>query len=155
MLVLKALHILSMFGAVTLLVGEAVFYARAIWRNDVPGLAAIHRLVGGRPVIGAALLGAGIVFGLLTALTGSFDFLAGWLIAAYVLVVALFALNASPWVQRLPRLGAEAVDAEAGRRPPEDVINAMIAIRTSTMIVVGLNVALFAAIILDMVLKPF
>ncbi len=155
MLIFKALHVLSMFGAVTLLVGEALIYARAVWRSDVPGLAGAHRLVGGRPVIGAALLMAGIVFGLLTALTGGFNFLAGWLIAAYVLVVALLALNASPWVQRLPRLGAEAADAEAGRRPPEDVIAAMVAIRNSTMIVVGLNVVLFVAIILDMVLKPF
>ena len=155
MLVLKALHILCMFGAVTLLVGESLVYARAIWRSDVPGLASVHRLVGGRPVFAAALFMAGILFGLLTAVTGGFDVLAGWLIAAYVLVVVLLALNASPWVQRLPRLGAEAADAAAGRRPPEDVIAAMVAMRPSTMIVVGLNVALFVAIILDMVLKPF
>jgi hypothetical protein len=155
MLVLKALHVLCMFGAVTLLVGEALVYARAIWRTDVPGLAGVHRLVGGRPVIAAALFMAGIVFGLLTALSGGFDVLAGWLIAAYVLVAGSWRSNASPWVQRLPRLGAQAADAEAGRRPPEDVIATMMAIRTSTMIVVGLNVVLFVAIILDMVLKPF
>ena len=155
MLIFKVLHILSMFAAVTFLVGEALLYARAISRGDVPGLASVRRLVGGRPVIGAAFLMAGIVFGLLAALTGGFDLLAGWLIAAYVLVVTMFALNASPWVQRLPRLGEQAMDAVAGQRPVEEVAAAMAAIRSDTLIVVAANVVLFAAIIADMVLKPF
>src|SRR5918994_2503362 len=116
MLVFKALHILAMFAAVTFLVGEALLYSRAIWRGDVAGLAAARRLIGGRPVMGASFLVGGIVFGLLAALTGGFDFLAGWLIAAYVLVAALFVVNGSPWVQRLPRLADDAVAAEAG--PP-------------------------------------
>ena len=155
MLIFKALHILSMFAAVTFLIGEALFYAVAIWRGDVAGLAAVRRLVGGRPVVGVAFLVAGIVFGVLAALTGGIDFFAGWLIAAYVLVVALFAVNGSPWVQRLPRLGLEAMEAEAGKRPVEEVVAAMAASRTATLTAVAVNVALFIAIIADMVLKPF
>jgi hypothetical protein len=154
-LIFKALHILSMFAAVTFLIGEAFLYAVAIWRGDVAGLAAVRRLVGGRPVVGVAFLVAGIVFGLLTALTGAFDFFAGWLIAAYVLVVALFGVNGSPWVQRLPRLGLAAVEAEAGQRPVEEVAGAMRAMRIVTLIAVAVNAALMAAIIADMVLKPF
>jgi hypothetical protein len=155
MLIFKVLHVLSMFAAVTLFVGEALFYARAIWRRDVAGLAAIRRLVGGRPVLGAAFLVAGIVFGLLNALTGGFDVLAGWLIAAYVLIVALFLVNGSPWVQRLPQLGQAAVEAEAGQRPADEVVTAINGMRTATVIVVAANVVLFAAIIADMILKPF
>ena len=155
MLVFKALHILSMFAAVTFLVGEALAYAVAIWRGDAAALAAIRRLLGGRPLIGVAFLVAGIVFGLLTALTGGMDFLAGWLIAAYVLIVALFAVNGSPWVQRLPKLGQEAMEAAAGQRPIEEVRRSMAATRTATLVVVTVNVLLFAAIIADMVLKPF
>ena len=79
----KVLHILSMFAAVTLLVGEALLYARAIWRSDVAGLAAVRRLLGGRPLLGVSFFIAGIVFGLLAAVTGGFEFFAGWLIAAY------------------------------------------------------------------------
>jgi uncharacterized membrane protein len=154
MLIFKLLHIWSMFAAVTLLVGEALFYARAVWRADVAGLAAVRRLVGGRPVVGAAFLVAGIVFGLLAALTGGFDLLAGWLLAAYALIVALFAVNGSPWVQRLPRLGLEAMQAEAGQRPVDEVVRAMARTRTAVLVAVALNVALFAAIILDMVVKP-
>lgn len=155
MLIFKALHVLSMFAAATFLVGEALLYARAIWRADVAGLAAVRRLVGGRPVVGVSFLVAGIVFGLLSAVTGAFDLLAGWLIAAYGMIVALFLVNASPWVQRLPRLGAEAIEAEAGQRPSDEVVAAMAALRTGTLVVVAINVALFAAIIADMVLKPF
>jgi uncharacterized membrane protein len=155
MLIFKALHILSMFAAVTFLIGEAFFYAVAIWRGDVAGLAAVRRLVGGRPVIGVVFLIAGIVFGVLTALTGGLDFFAGWLIAAYVLIVALFGVNGSPWVQRLPRLGLAAMEAEAGQRPVEEVVGAMRAMRTVTLLAVAINAALFAAIIADMVLKPF
>ena len=155
MLIFKALHILSMFAAVTFLIGEALFYAVAIWRGDVAGLAAVRRLVGGRPVVGVLFLVAGIVFGVLAALIGGFSLFGGWLIAAYVLVVALFLVNGSPWVQRLPRLGLEAIEAEAGERPHEDVVAAMASVRTGILVAVGLNVALFAALIIDMVLKPF
>jgi uncharacterized protein YacL len=155
MLIFKALHILMMFGAVTVLIGEALFYAIAIWRGDIKAVAAIRRVAGSRPVVGVVFLMAGIVFGLLAAMTGGFDFFAGWLIAAYVLVVALFLVNGSPWVQRLPRLGAEAIEAEAGQRPADDVLAAMAGMRTAILVAVAVNVALFAAIIADMVLKPF
>jgi hypothetical protein len=155
MLIFKALHILSMFAAVTFLVGEALLYGRAIWRGDIAALAALRRLLGGRPVAGVVFLMSGIVFGALAALTGQIDLLEGWLVAAYAMVVVLFLVNASPWVQRLPRLGAEAIAALAGQGQPEQVIRAMAEIRTSLVIAVALNVALFLAIIVDMVLKPF
>lgn len=153
MLIFKALHILSMFSAVTILVGEALFYARAIGRRDVAALAAVRRVMGGRPVVGVAFLMGGIAFGLLTALTGGFDFFAGWLIAAYLLVVALFLVNGSPWVQRLPKIGLMAIEAEAGQRPVEEVVRAMATSRAGLM--AAINVAIVAAIIADMVLKPF
>lgn len=57
-------------------------------------------MAGGRPIVGSALFLVGIGFGLLAVATGGIDFLAGWLIAAYVLVAAPFAINASPVVQK-------------------------------------------------------
>jgi hypothetical protein len=153
MLAFKLLHILSMFAAVTLLIGEQFVLSRAIWRRDVRALATFHRLIGVRPVIGASLFMAGIVFGLLTAATGGLDFFAGWLIAAYVLVAAILAFNASPWVQQMPRLGARAVEAEAGERPIDEVVQGMAASHAGLLFAV--NVTLFVALIADMVLKPF
>ena len=152
--IFKLLHILSMFAAVTFLVGEALLYARAILREDVRALAAVRRLVGGRPIVGAGFLVLGIVFGLLAALTGGFDVLAGWLIAAYALVLLLFAINATPWVQRLPLLGAAAIEAEEGVRPREAVERDMAGMRSVVLVAVALNVIIFVAIIADMVLKP-
>jgi hypothetical protein len=160
MLIFKVLHILLMFAAVTLLVGEHLFYAVAVWRRDVRALAAIRRLsvapmylADGAPVVAIGLLLAGVVFGLLTALTGGFDFLAGWLIVAYVLIAAFLVLGGSPWVRRLARLGDEAVEAEAGGRPAEEVVQGMAGSHAGLLFVIA--AALMAAIIADMVLKPF
>ena len=159
MLIFKVLHILLMFAAVTLLVGEHLFYAAAVWRRDVRALAAIRRLsvkpfyvADGAPVVAIGLLLAGVVFGLLTALTGEFDLLAGWLIAAYVLMATILVFGGSPWVRRLARLGDEAVEAEAGERPVEEVVQAMAGSHAGLLFLIA--AALFGAIIADMVLKP-
>ena len=160
MLNFKVLHILCMFAAVTLLVGEHLFYAAAVRRRDVRALAAIRRLsvkpfylAGGAPVVAVGFLIAGIVFGLLTALTGGFDFFAGWLIAAYVLTAAIVVFGGSPWVRRLAQLGDEAVEADAGKRPVEEVVQDMAGSHAGLLFVIAAT--LFAAIIADMVLKPF
>jgi hypothetical protein len=58
-------------------------------------------------------------------------------------------------VQRLPRLGQEAIEAVEGQRPVEEVVGAMASLRTGILIAVAVNVLLFAAVIVDMVLKPF
>jgi hypothetical protein len=84
------------------------------------------------------------------------DFFAGWLIAAYVLVVALLAISGLPVVQKgLLGLVDKATEAEAGQRSMEEVVRDMAALRFSFGLVVAANWVLFAAIIADMVLKPF
>ena len=156
MLVFKVLHILSMFTAVTFLMGDALFLAVAFWRRDVRALAAFQRVVGYRQtVIGASIFLLGIVFGLLTAATGGIDFFRGWLIAAYLLVVAVFAVNGSPFVQRMPKVAREALEADAGRGSPEEVARRMASTRTGFIVAIALNAALFGALIVDMVVKPF
>lgn len=155
MLIFKLLHILLMFAAVTLTMGDALFIANAIRRRDVRALASYQRVVGARPVIGASIFLAGIAFGLLTVATGGLDFFAGWLIAAYVLVVVLLAFQAAPPIQKMVKLAREAVEAEEGRGSTEEVVRGMDAIRGWFPVVVGVNAVLFTAIIADMVLKPF
>jgi hypothetical protein len=156
MLIFKLLHILAMFTAVTLLVGESTAMAIAVWRGDVRAVAAIRRLVGRRPVVSSLIFLVGIGFGLLAVATGGLDFFAGWLIAAYVMVVALFAISGLPVVQKgFLGLVDKATEADAGQRPMEDVARDMAALRRSFGLVVVANWILFAAIIADMVLKPF
>jgi hypothetical protein len=72
------------------------------------------------------------------------------------MVVALFAINALPVVQKgLLGLIQRAVEAAAGQRPSEEVVRDMAAFRSRIVAVVAINAALFAGLILDMVLKPF
>ena len=155
MLIFKALHILSMFSVVAIEIGAEFLYVFAISRRDVPALATVHRITGEARLgpISIALFISGIVFGLLTALTGEFDFLAGWLIAAYVLVAVIFVGGSRLWPKQYLPLGDKAVEAEAGQRPAEDVVRAMVASRAVWWF--GGMATLFVLIILDMVLKPF
>jgi uncharacterized membrane protein len=150
--IFKALHILSMFTMVTLFSGGELFYALAIRARDVRVLAWLHR--NSRLIAFTALgaLIAGVVFGLLTAATGGLDFFAGWLIAAYLLV-GLFFVNAAIFARPMTKLAEKAVEAEAGRASSEEVVREMTASRPLRLF--AANALVFAAIILDMVLKPF
>lgn len=153
MLIWKTLHILSMVTMITAFIGAEVFYAAAIARRDVRALAFVHRTVE-RTGIGFIALGgllAGIVFGILTAATGGFDFLAGWLVAAYALV-GVFLVNAFVVGERVVRVGKAAVEADAGEGSADDVTRAMGS--THAVFLVSVNAMLFALIIADMVLKP-
>lgn len=153
MLIFKALHIISMFTMVMAFIGGSSVYALAAGRRDLRALAAIHRtLARGRLVanVGGLALLAGVVFGLLTALTAGFDFFAGWLINAYVLVAAL-AIYADWFGRRLRRVGDAAIDAEDGRRPTDEVMREVVA--SGAVRDLAIATALVVALIADMVLK--
>ena len=154
MLVWKTLHVLSMVTMVTVFIGAEIFYAVAIWRRDVHALAFIQRTVEatGAGIIGLLGILAGIVFGLITAATGGFDYTAGWLIAAYLLVAAFF-VNAALIGQKVVEAGKAAMEADEGRRPAEEVLAGLGANRG--VILVGINALIFATVIVDMVTKPF
>jgi hypothetical protein len=155
MLIFKALHILSMFSVVAMEIGAEFLYAFAIARRDVRALATVHRILEQARLgpISIAVFISGVVFGLLTALTGGFNFLAGWLIAAYVLVAVILVGGSRLWPKVLLPLGAKAVEAEAGQRPVDDVVREMAASRAVWWHVAMATI--FVLIILDMVLKPF
>jgi len=153
-LTFKALHVLAMVTMITAFIGAEIFYAAAIWRRDVHALAWVQRTVEQFGVGIVALVGllAGVIFGLLAAATGGIDFGEGWLIAAYVLVAA-FLVNAVVIGAKVVRVAKDAVEADEGRRPVEEVARAMTANRGVILVVI--NIIIFAAIIVDMILKPF
>ena len=153
--IFKALHILSMFTMVTIFSGGELYYALAIQARNVPVLAWLHRTEVRYRLAFVALgaLIAGVIFGLLTAFTGGFDVLDGWLIAAYLLV-ALFFINSVIFARATLKLAEKAVEADAGRRQVEEVAAEMAA-DNSARILLAVNATIFAAIIADMVLKPF
>lgn len=154
MLIFKTLHILSMVAMVTIEIGAEFAYAITISNRDVRGLATIHRLLE-RVRAGPASIGAfvsGVVFGLLTAATGGFDFLDGWLIAAYVLVV-IFLVTTTMFLREALRLARAAAEAEAGKRSADDVARELAVSRAPVAFLIDLGVVV--AFIADMVLKPF
>ena len=154
MLIFKALHILSMFGMVMIEIGLETLYAYTISRPDVKALATIHRagkqLRAGPIAIG--FLVSGIVFGLLTALTGGFDLLDGWLIAAYVLVIG-FLVTSTLFLRPALRFGQAAVDAEAAGSSTDGLAREMSASRI--LVWYAVDILIVVALIVDMVLKPF
>jgi hypothetical protein len=153
--IFKALHILSMFTLVTLFIGGDIYYALAVQARDVRALAWVHRTELRFRIAYVALgaLGVGVIFGLLTAVTGGFDVLDRWLIAAYLLV-AVFVVNAQIFARATVKLAEKAVEADAGQRPVEEVVAEMAA-NNPARILLLVNATIFGAIILDMVLKPF
>lgn len=153
MLIFKALHILSMFTMVTVFSGGELFFFLAIRGRDVHALAWLQRM---RIPFGVAAFGtllAGVAFGLLTAATGGIDFFEGWLIAAYVLI-ALFLVNGAVFERAVRRLADKAVEAETGQRALDEVTQEMASSNAAARLF-AINAVIFAAIILDMVLKPF
>ena len=153
MLEWKTLHILSMITMITTFIGAEIFYAMAAWRRDVHALAFVQRTLErlGIGIIALAALFLGIVFGLLTAANGGFDYVATWLVIAYVLV-AVFLVNGFTLGAKLVSDGKAAMEAEAGTRSIQEVADSMIPNRGA--IVLGINIVLFALIVADMVLKP-
>jgi hypothetical protein len=75
---------------------------------------AIRRISQSPPVVAMGFLLAGVVFGLLTALTGGINVLAGWLIATYVLIAV--ALQHDTHTQWLAGNNPSVVSAEPIRR---------------------------------------
>jgi uncharacterized membrane protein len=152
--IFKALHILSMTAMVTNEIGSEFLYAFAISRRDARGLGTVHRLLeqarAGPASIAAFALG--VVFGLLTAATGGFDFLDGWLIAAYVLVIVLL-ITVNVFLPTALRFGRAAVETEEGQGASEDLVRDMAANRA--VLWFAIDVAAVATLVVDMVLKPF
>lgn len=73
-----------------------------------------------------------------------------------MMVVALLAINGLPVVQKgYLGLVDKAVEADAGQRPVAEVARDMAALRRPFALVVVATWVLFAALILDMVVKPF
>jgi uncharacterized membrane protein len=154
MLVWKALHVVSMFIMVAGFIGTEVFFAAAIRRRDVRATAFVQRTLektGFGPLAFLALL-AGIVFGLLTAASGGFNFSAGWLLGAYALI-GVFLVNAVLAGKPVVDAGKASIEADEGRASVEAVA-ASLPVGRATYIVLA-NAATFAAIVLLMVLKPF
>jgi hypothetical protein len=152
MLILKFLHIGVMFAAVAVSMGPDLLL-RSIGRSgDVRGIRTGYSL-GER--IGKwipPLFFIGLIFGLLTAWVGGMNFLAPWLLIAYVLFIVATLLGArvfAPHIARVAELAAQSPE----EAPSAELATALADRRTEILFMVeGLIIVAF---VFDMVLKPF
>lgn len=148
------LHITSMFGAVMVTAGSAVFVTWAIRQRDLDGLHSYFRMAPRVDSIGGLLFLAGIVFGVISAVAFGWDLLRGWLIVAYLLVaaIAITGMAISPYLRRLK----DALDAsdEAATDGPSEELEAALD-RPDALIVTIVLLILIVLVIADMVFKPF
>ena len=150
--ILKALHILSMFAVIGIYAGSEWVMDRLLVRGDVPALRGFLNAY--RPLVNAVpvIFIAGIVLGFATALVGGLDLLEPWLVIAYVLLIVDLALNVFlglPWLSRL-EAGVEA----SGDGPPSPELVAVRDDPAGRLVYFG-STAILALIIVDMVVKPF
>ena len=147
-LLLKFLHVGSMFLATALAVGPSVLLYLIARTGDVDS---IRRAFGHTTSvfrIGGAFYGLGLLFGFLAALNGQIDLTARWLVAAYVLVGVLivFNLGFERWTRRIERA------VEGGSTPSPDLA-ATIASRSPVYALAGM-IVLTLSIVFVMVVKP-
>jgi multisubunit Na+/H+ antiporter MnhG subunit len=143
----KFLHILSMFSGVTLLVGGSLFFEAVARTRDAGSIARFGKAMKRFETLGVVFVILGVGFGLAFATAEDVDLLAGWLIAAYVLVGLLFIIG--PIESAMVAKVVEA--AESGDQAALDI-----QIRRETRAMLNiLSVMIYGAIIYDMVMKPF
>lgn len=152
MVAFKVLHILLMFGTVTMFIGgEAVLYG-AVRARDVAAIRRIAHITERNDIIGVVMFLLGIGAGLATAATGNFDFTKPWLIIAYVLVAGLLIAGGTFFSPRAKKLVA-AADASPTEAPSPE-LDALIDVKQWATILV-VDVMVWATIVYLMVAKPF
>ncbi len=144
------LHILSMFSAVTIVAGGALFVTWAVRRRDLDGLRVYFRIAPRMDMLGGILFVAGIVFGLIAAMVTGWDLFSTWLIFAYVLVVVVIGTGGaiSPYLKRVKI----ALDANEGEEVGEDLGRLLNS--PTAPLAAAVLIAAIALIIADMVYKP-
>ena len=110
----KYLHVVSMFFAVALAVSGEIVVRRVAQSGDVRAIRTTVEKV--KPLSGPIATGlflAGVVFGIIAALTGQIDLLRPWLIAAYIAFIVAVAIGIAitdPWVARLEQAAGASPD---------------------------------------------
>jgi hypothetical protein len=152
MLVLKFLHIAVMFTAVAISTGPELVLRGVARSGDVRAIRAGYAIA---DRIGKAIPPAffiGMILGLLTAWAGGFNFLAPWLLIAYVLFVVATILGArfaSPHIAHVAALAVQSPD-----EAPSAELATALADRGANVIFV-VESLIIIAFVFDMVLKPF
>lgn len=108
MLIFKFLHIVSMFLAVGLAVGTELLLHRVANSGDVRAIRTTFALVKPIGIAIPVMFVIGLIFGLITAATGQLNFLAPWLVLAYVVFGLTFVVTgiAGGWPAKVAKAAA-------------------------------------------------
>jgi uncharacterized membrane protein len=114
-LVLKFLHIGSMFLATALAVGPIVLFALVLRTADVASIRRVFRFAEPLSRAGGGFYGLGIVFGIVAALTGAINLASPWLVTAYLLIGLLVVSNlyADRWMTQVARAAEQSTGGTA------------------------------------------
>ncbi len=145
MLIWKLLHVVSMFGVITLWVGAWVVWDLVARTGDHSALRRVDHVSQTTGQIGFFLLLIGIVAGFVTAIVGGLNLTAPWLLIAYALVLSdLLVLRwATAHVARV-----RAVQND----PTADLVGIASSARANATLVV--LIGFWLLLIADMILKP-
>jgi hypothetical protein len=146
MLIWKLVHVLSMFGVITLWVGAWVIWDLVARTGDRSALRRVDHVSQSTGRVGFVLLLIGVAAGFGTAILGGFNLLAPWLLIAYGLLASdLLVLR---WAStHVARVRAAQNDEAADLR--------RIASGTRSNATLTALVALWVLLIADMIIKPF
>ena len=138
-LILKFLHIGSMFLATALAIGPSVLLYLIARTGDEGAIRRAFSLTTGVFRVGGALYGLGLLFGFEAALTGELALTRSWLVTAYVLVAVLIAFNLGfeRWTRRIKHaLDGEINQSLAAAIAARSPIYALAAMVTVTLLIV-------------------
>jgi len=147
-LLLKFLHVASMFLATALAVGPSVLLYLIARSGDVDAIRRTFAHATSLFRVGGAFYGLGLLFGLVAALNGQIDLAASWLLAAYVLVGVLIAFNLG--FERWARRVEEAIEGAAAAGPD---LTTVVRSKAPIYALAGM-VTMTLLIVLVMVVKP-
>ena len=146
------LHILAMFLAVAFAQGPLLVLLAAVSRRDIPAIRG--QLTAQMPLVRwiGPLFGLGILLGLVAMFTNGFNPLQPWLLIAYVLTIVAAVLPQFSSAAYGKRLGM-ALASSPGDTPSAELTAVMD--DTAAKALIWLDMLVIAALVADMVLKPF
>ena len=114
--ILKFLHVLAMFTAVSLFVGGEWYLTSLERGGDVRAIRAGYRAAQKIDGLGVAAVLLGVALGFITALNGHLDLTQTWLLTAYGMFVTKMVLGFAYWTPRSKRI-LEAAEASPDEAP--------------------------------------
>jgi small-conductance mechanosensitive channel len=149
----KLLHVLFVVFGIGFIIGPGFIVHRIVHSKDVRAIRTGLRIMIPIGKAGPPLMMAGAVMGLVAAYVGSYNFLAPWLIATYLIFITMVILGAAfhdPWLKRV-LTAAEASPDDQMSPALQEAVNTP---KGGQIVVFAAPVAIMTFVIL-MVLKPF